>query len=98
VIDATDVTTLRAIGADAATFLAEYSITQKWAGALMHHPARLDGFYYASRLDGGKRCLAVFGRPPLKPSPGRFGARASGALLKDVRFLLFLANRGVAVI
>jgi hypothetical protein len=98
VIDATDVATLRAIGADAGTFLAGYAITQKWADALMQHPTKLDGFYYSSRLDGGRRCLAVFGRPHLKSLPGRFGAKASGSLLKDVRFLLFLAERGVAVI
>ncbi|MGH8241149.1 MAG: RES family NAD+ phosphorylase [Steroidobacteraceae bacterium] len=98
VIDVTDVTTLRRIGADAATLLAEYVVTQKWAEALMRHPAKLDGFYYGSRLDGGKRCLAVFGHPSLQATPARLRARANGALLEDLQFLAFLARRGVSVV
>jgi hypothetical protein len=98
VIDVTNVTTLRRMGADASTFLAEYVVTQKWADALMRHPAKLDGFYYGSRLDSGKRCLAVFGRPSLHAAPARLGAKTNGALLEDLEFLAFIARRGVSVI
>jgi hypothetical protein len=98
VIDVTDVSTLRKIGADAATFLADYTITQKWAKQLMEHPAGLDGFFYRSRLDGGKRCLAVFGRPHLRSSPGLFQAKSDGPLLEDLDLLLFLARERVSII
>ena len=98
VIDVTKVATLRRMGADASTFLAEYVVTQKWADALMAHPAKLDGFYYGSRLDSGKRCLAVFGRPNLQATPARLRARTNGALLQDLNFLAFLARYGVSVI
>jgi hypothetical protein len=86
------------MGADASTFLAEYVVTQKWADALMRHPAKLDGFYYGSRLDSGTRCLAVFGRPNLHAAPARLRARANGALLEDLEFLAFLARCGVSLI
>ena len=98
VIDVTDMATLRKIGADAATFLADYTITQQWAKQLMEHPAGLDGFFYSSRLDGGRRCLAVFGRPPLFKSPATFQAKADGPLLEDLDLLVFLAREKVSII
>ena len=98
VIDVTDMATLRKIGADAATFLADYTITQRWAKQLMEHPAGLDGFFYSSRLDGGRRCLAVFGRPPLFKSPATFQAKADGPLLEDLDLLVFLAREKVSII
>jgi RES domain len=90
--------TLRKIGADAATFLAAYTITQQWAKQLMEHPANLDGFFYSSRLDGGRRCLAVFGRLPLFKSPATFQAKADGPLLEDLDLLVFLAREKVSII
>jgi hypothetical protein len=98
VLDVTKASTLRKMGADAGTFLAHYAVTQEWAGALMSQPQNLDGFYYSSRLDGGKRCLAVFGRPHLQTATSRFRARANGALLDDLRLLTFLAREGIGVI
>ena len=98
VIDVTDMATLRKIGADAATFLADYTITLRWAKQLMEHPAGLDGFFYSSRLDGGRRCLAVFGRPPLLKSPATFRAKADGPLLEDLDLLVFLAREKVSII
>jgi hypothetical protein len=98
VIDITDVATLRKIGADAGTFLADYTITLQWAKQLMEHPAHLDGFFYSSRLDGGRRCLAVFGRPPLFNSPATFQAKSEGPLLEDLDLLLFLAREKVSII
>jgi hypothetical protein len=98
VIDVTRAATLRNLGADAATFLAEYPVTQRWAEALMRHPASLDGLLYRSRLDGDARCLAVFGRPHLRRARRRFGARADGALLSDAQFLLFLAGHDIALV
>jgi hypothetical protein len=64
----------------------------------MEHPAGLDGFFYSSRLDGGRRCLAVFGRPALLNSPGTFKAKAEGSLLEDLDLLVFLAREKVSVI
>lgn len=98
VIDVTDVAILRKIGADAATFLADYTITQQWAKQLMEYPAGLDGFFYSSRLDGGKRCLAVFGRSHLFKSPAMFQAKSDGSLLEDLDLLLFLAREKVSII
>jgi hypothetical protein len=99
VIDVTETATLRRMGADASTFFAEYTVSQKWAAALMAHPAKLDGFCYGSRLDGGKRCLAVFGRPSLQASAAsRIRAKANGGLLEDAELLGFLARQGVAVL
>ena len=98
VIDVTDMATLRKIGADAATFLADYTITQQWAKQLMERPAGLDGFFYSSRLDGGRRCLAIFGRPPLFKSPATFQAKADGPLLEDLDLLVFLAREKVSII
>jgi hypothetical protein len=98
VLDTTSMSTLRKMGADAATFVAPYAVTQKWAAALMSHPQNLDGLWYGSRLDGGKTCLAVFGRPHLQSSSSRFGARTHGALLDDLKFLTFLAREGIGVI
>jgi hypothetical protein len=54
--------------------------------------------WYASRLDGGKNCLAIFGKPHLQSSSARFGARAHGSLLDDLKFLTFLAREGIGVI
>jgi RES domain len=98
VIDVTDVATLRKIGADAATFLADYTVTQQWAKQLMEHPAGLDGFFYSSRLDGGQRCLAVFGRPPLFNAPAALQAKSVGSLLEDPDLMLFLARETVSII
>jgi len=98
VIDVTKAATLRKMGADAGTFLAEYAVTQRWVEALMSHPANLDGFFYRSRLDGEAQCLAVFGRPHLLRAHKRFGAKADGLLLKDTRLLLFLAEQDIGVL
>jgi hypothetical protein len=61
-LDLTGAETLREISADASTFLAPYPYTQKWAAALMAHPANIDGVIYASRLDTPKSCVALFSR------------------------------------
>jgi hypothetical protein len=98
VIDVTDVATLRKIGADAATFLADYTSPSNGQKQLMEHPAGLDGFFYSSRLDGRKRCLAVLGRPHLFNSPATFQAKSDGSLLDDLDLLLFLAREKVSII
>jgi hypothetical protein len=64
----------------------------------MEHPASLDGFFYSSRLDGGQRCLAVYGRPALFNSPATFQAKSDGSLLEDLEPLLFLAREKVSII
>jgi len=97
-IDVTKAPTLRRIGADAGTFLADYSVTQKWAEALMSHPQEIEAFYYRSRLDGEARCLAVFGRPHLKRLTRRFGAASAGALLEDAGLLAFLAEQDIGLL
>jgi hypothetical protein len=58
----------------------------------------LDGFFYSSRLDGGQRCLAVFGRPHLFNPPAMFQAKSDGSLLEDLDLLLFLAREKVSII
>ncbi len=58
-----DARTLRAIGADGATFKSAYTITQPWADAIMRHPRSPDGIIYESRLNNGRRCLALFEKP-----------------------------------
>lgn len=63
VINLTDAATLRTIGADGATFSAPYACTQRWAAALMAHPAAIDGIIYGSRLNPPKKCVALFERP-----------------------------------
>lgn len=98
VVDTTAPESLRELGADGATFLAEYATTQRWAEALMQHPAELDGFYYRSRLESDKRCLAVFGRPALRQTKTRLRARKDGSLLEDLDLLLLLAKEGVALL
>ena len=98
VIDTTQPDTLRALGADGATFLAEYAVTRQWAEALMRHPAQIDGFYYRSRLDSGQRCLAVFGRAHLLHARKRFQPNKTGALLQDLGLLLFLAAEDIALL
>jgi hypothetical protein len=57
----------RQLGADAATFLATYDVTQAWALALMKHPANLQGIIYNSRLNAPKHCIALFDRPAVVP-------------------------------
>jgi hypothetical protein len=61
-LNLTDPGTLRAIGADGATFFAPYEFTQKWAGAFMDHPILIDGLVYGSRLNTPKKCVALFKR------------------------------------
>ena len=98
VINVTDVASLRKIGADAATFLADYTITQKWAKQSMEHSAGLDGFFYRSGLDGSKRCLAVFGRPRSEQLAGSVPSEADGSLLEELDLLLFLARERVSIV
>jgi hypothetical protein len=99
VIDDTQPATLRALGADGATFLADYAITRAWAEALMRHPAQIDGFFYRSRLDSGQRCLAVFGRPQLRlHDRKRFQPKKAGALLRDLGLLLLLVDEGIGLL
>jgi hypothetical protein len=62
IVDLTDNPTLRYLGADGATFFAAYEFTQRWAGALMSHPAAIDGIVYGSRLNPPKKCVALFER------------------------------------
>jgi hypothetical protein len=64
----------------------------------MEHPAGLDGFFYSSRLNGGKRCLAVFGRAHLINSPAMFQAKSGGSMLEDLDLLLFLAREKVSIV
>ena len=65
-IDLMDAKTLRAVGADGATFKARYAITQPWAQAFQTHRAGAAGLLYESRLNNGAKCLALFERPGLE--------------------------------
>ena len=98
VLDVTDPEALRAIGADGGTFLADYSITRRWSQALASHSAQIDGLRYRSRLDSKHFCIAVWGRPALVRAAKRFRAIGESALLKDTEFLLFLAERDIALL
>lgn len=98
VIDVTQPDTLRHLGADGATFLAEYNLTQAWSAALMGHPSQIDGFYYRSRLDSDQMCLAVFGRPHLLQDQQRFQPKKDRALLQDMELLFFLVREGIALL
>jgi hypothetical protein len=98
VADVTDAGTLRAMGADGASFLADYKVTQRWAEALMQHPTKLDGIRYRSRLDNDQNCLAVFGRPQLLRARKRLQPKREASLLQDVEFLLFLAEQDIALL
>jgi hypothetical protein len=80
VVDVTNAASLRAMGADGATFLADYTITQRWAQALMRHAAGIEGILYRSRLDNDQRCLAAFGRAELVLGEKRVRPRKSAAL------------------
>jgi hypothetical protein len=92
-LDLTDMTTLRAMGADAATFLSSYGITQAWSKALMEHPAGIDGLVYASRLNAPDRCHAIFARPPLAANPTLFALAVSAVRPIDDPELLALLLR-----
>jgi hypothetical protein len=99
VLDLTDPRTLRAMGADGATFLAGYAVTRQWATELWAHKANLDGVRYRSRLDSGHYCLAVFGRPELMRGGARkFRPVRESGLLQDVEFLMFLAGEDIALL
>ncbi len=62
-IDLTVPSVLRELGADGAVFGSPYATTQVWANALMRHPSSPAGLIYESRLNPGKKCLALFERP-----------------------------------
>ncbi len=96
VLDLTDSATLRTLGADAATFLAPYVITQRWAGALMAHPAQIGGLAYASRLDTPGRCAALFERP--KSALGLSVTPSPPGLINDPVVLGILANAGISLL
>lgn len=68
-LDLRDTETLRRLGDDGATFLATYDVTQAWAGALLGHPAGIDGLVYTSWLNTRESCLALFGRPRFLVTP-----------------------------
>jgi hypothetical protein len=51
---------LTAIGATLQCFVSSYPKSQRWAAALMNHPADLDGIVYLGRRCG-VQCLAMFG-------------------------------------
>jgi hypothetical protein len=63
VFDATDAKTLKAVGAPAATFSADYDNCQSWARALADHPKKPEGILYHSDRNAGCDCLAIFKRP-----------------------------------
>lgn len=90
--------TLRRIGADAATFLADYAITQAWAGALMQHSAKVDGLIYRSRLDSPEPCLAVFSRPQFTSITGVFSASVDPVLpISDPEILDLLLRESIVL-
>ena len=97
-LDVSDMKTLRAIGADGATFLASYGITQAWSKALMEHPAGLDGLVYASRLNAPDRCLAIFGRPALAAQPSLFSMAVSAVRpIEDPELLGLFLREGIGL-
>ena len=97
-LDLSDMKTLRAIGADGATFLASYGITQAWSKALMEHPGRVEGLIYPSRLNAPDRCLAVFGRPELAAQPSLFSMAVSEPRpIDDPDLLSLLLREGIGL-
>jgi hypothetical protein len=98
IVDLTNPDTLRAMGADGATFLADYDVTQRWSKELMLHPANVDGLRYRSRLDSDHHCLAIFGRPQLRRAARRFHPMKEKPLLQDAQLLAFLAEHDIALI
>lgn len=97
-LDLSDMKTLRALGADGATFLGSYGITQAWSMALMEHPAGLDGLVYASRLNAPDRCLALFGRPALAAQTTLFSMKVSAVRpIDDPELLALLLREGIGL-
>lgn len=92
-LDLTDADTLRAIGADGATFAGPYAVTQAWAGALMAHPCRIEALIYESRLDKPQKCLAVFQHPRYATVPDLFSAQIDALRPIDDPALLALLIR-----
>jgi hypothetical protein len=45
----------------------DYAIPQAWAGALVLHPKRIDGFIYISRRINDSLAVVLFERDPAKP-------------------------------
>lgn len=105
IVDLTQSDVLRKIGADGATFLADYASIKPWSLALMRHPTQIDGLLYGSRLDVGTKCLALFDRTftaggKSKPGSGfkrLLRARVVQTLWQDAWLHRYLARENIAV-
>jgi hypothetical protein len=78
-LDATSATVQRAIGADGSTFRSGYSVT----------------LLYGSRLNDGRKCLALLGRPGLQPD---IQARVLHPLSDDTAVLEAMFRNRVAIL
>lgn len=94
-LDVTSATVQRAIGADGSTFRSGYSVTQAWAKALMEHRSSPWGLLYESRLNDGRKCLALWGRPGLQPD---IQARVLHPLSDDTAVLEAMFRNRVAIL
>jgi len=96
-LDLRDARVQRQLGADAATFLAAYEVTQAWALALMTHPANIQGIIYNSRLNAPNHCVALFDRVAVAPG-AKSPLKARVLALKpidDASFLRELIREGI---
>lgn len=50
-----------------------YTVAQRWALVLHHHPAQPDGVYYRSRHDPSRACAAIFDRVAASLTAVRLG-------------------------
>lgn len=73
--------TLAVIKGTLQSFVSGYPKSQRWGGAFMEHPARLDGLQYLGRRSG-RHCLALFGnaKPPM-PHQKRLSVKKLGQLI-----------------
>jgi len=94
-LNAMSASTLRAIGADGATFKSKYTITQQWASALMNHARAPEGILYESRLNNGKRCLALFETPGMET---RLTAGVLRSMADDVDIRAEMIREKVAIL
>jgi hypothetical protein len=98
-LDLRDAETLRRLGADGATFLAPYVVTQTWASALMAHPAGVEGLVYSSRLNTPEQCLALFDRPRFTATPSPVNASVLAVCpIDDPDLLAILARARIALL
>jgi RNase P/RNase MRP subunit POP5 len=92
VFDATEIKSVRAIGASNASFHGDWSLSQAWSDAVWAHPACVDGILYRSDKNRNK-CVAIFRRTTQRRLAS-IAAEDRGLLGRDGAFLSALRRKG----